>query len=145
MLFLFQVKIGGEWKCETRLVAWYGPCDYSYSGLHLDKNLNWAPELLDLLHRLNAITRHEFNSVFCNLYRYKCDDSVFQPRLFHQSYSFTDMVMICVDGTPMFILNLAVIHPWPRSRWAWFECLSCVRRQVPPTLSASHSSPAHCW
>ena len=68
-----QVKIGGDWKYETRLVAWYGPCEYNYSGLHLDKNLNWAPELLDLLHRLIAMTRHEFNSCFCNLYRHGHD------------------------------------------------------------------------
>ena len=68
-----QVKIGNDWKYETRLVAWYGPCDYNYSGLQLDKNLNWAPELLDLLHRLIAMTRHEFNSCFCNLYRHGHD------------------------------------------------------------------------
>ncbi len=46
-----QVKVGGEWKYQPRLVSWYGPCDYSYSGLVMEKNLNWAPELLDLLHR----------------------------------------------------------------------------------------------
>ena len=46
-----QMKIGGEWKYETRLVAWYGPCDYNYSGLNLERNPNWCPELLDLLHR----------------------------------------------------------------------------------------------
>ena len=68
-----QVQIGGDWKHETRLVAWYGPCDYKYSGLQLQKNLNWAPELLDLLHRLIAMTRHEFNSCFCNLYRHGHD------------------------------------------------------------------------
>ena len=94
-----QIKIGGEWKYETRLVAWYGvnifglciifteifndfyviffhrygPCDYVYSGLELKKNLNWAPELLDLLHRLIGMTRHDFNSCFCNLYRHGHD------------------------------------------------------------------------
>ena len=68
-----QVKIGGDWKYETRLVAWYGPCEYNYSGLQMDKNLNWAPELLDLLHRPIAMTRHEFNSCFCNLYRHGHD------------------------------------------------------------------------
>ncbi len=68
-----QVKIGGEWKYETRLVAWYGPCDYIYSGLHLEKNLNWAPELLDLLHRLNAMARQDFNCCFLNLYRHGHD------------------------------------------------------------------------
>merc|ERR1719400_744021 len=68
-----QVQIGGDWKHETRLVAWYGPCDYKYSGLQLQKNLNWAPELLDLLHRLIAMTRHEFNSCFANLYRHGHD------------------------------------------------------------------------
>ena len=45
------MKVGGEWKYQPRLVSWYGPCDYSYSGLVMEKNLNWAPELLDLLHR----------------------------------------------------------------------------------------------
>ena len=70
---IFQVKIGGEWKYETRLVAWYGPCDYLHSGLELKKNLNWAPELLDLLHRLIGMTRHDFNSAFCNLYRHGHD------------------------------------------------------------------------
>ena len=68
-----QIKIGGEWKYETRLVAWYGPCDYNHAGLDLDKNLNWAPELLDLLHRLIAMTRHDFNSAFLNLYRHGHD------------------------------------------------------------------------
>ena len=42
-------------------------------GLQLQKNLNWAPELLDLLHRLIAMTRHEFNSCFANLYRHGHD------------------------------------------------------------------------
>ncbi|CAB4053989.1 PRPF39 [Lepeophtheirus salmonis] len=68
-----QVKIGGEWKYETRLVAWYGPCDYIHSGLNLEKNLNWAPELLDLLHRLISMTNTEFNSCFANLYRHGHD------------------------------------------------------------------------
>jgi hypothetical protein len=27
-----QVKVGGEWKYQPRLVSWYSPCDYSYSG-----------------------------------------------------------------------------------------------------------------
>lgn len=68
-----QRQIGGEWKYETRLVAWYGPCDYVHSGLKLEKNLNWAPELLDLLHRLIAMTKHEFNACFLNLYRHGHD------------------------------------------------------------------------
>ena len=65
-----QIKINGEWKYQPRLVSWYGPCDYSYSGLVMEKNLHWAPELLDLLHRLISMTRHEFNSCFLNLYRH---------------------------------------------------------------------------
>merc|ERR1719430_357063 len=68
-----QVKVGGEWKYQPRLVSWYGPCDYQYSGLAMEKNLNWAPELLDLLHRLISMTRHEFNSCFLNLYRHGYD------------------------------------------------------------------------
>ena len=51
----------------------------------MEKNLQWAPELLDLLHRLISMTRclttlslqdshplrrHEFNSCFLNLYRH---------------------------------------------------------------------------
>jgi len=68
-----QVKVEGEWKYQPRLVSWYGPCDYSYSGLVMEKNLNWAPELLDLLHRLISMTRHEFNSCFLNLYRHGYD------------------------------------------------------------------------
>ena len=65
-----QIKVNGEWKYQPRLVSWYGPCDYSYSGLVMEKNLHWAPELLDLLHRLISMTRHEFNSCFLNLYRH---------------------------------------------------------------------------
>ena len=64
-----QVQISGEWKYETRLVAWYGPCDYVFSGLKLEMNTNWAPELLDLLHRLSTMAKNEFNSCFLNLYR----------------------------------------------------------------------------
>jgi len=68
-----QIKIGGEWKYETRLVAWYGPCDYTHSGLDLKKNPNWAPELLDLLHRLVGMTKTDFNTCFANLYRHGHD------------------------------------------------------------------------
>jgi hypothetical protein len=32
-----QVQIGNDWRYETRLVAWYGPCDYHHSGLSLEK------------------------------------------------------------------------------------------------------------
>ncbi len=28
------MKVGGEWKYQPRLVSWYGPCDYSYSGYY---------------------------------------------------------------------------------------------------------------
>ncbi len=55
------MKVGGECKYQPRLVSWYGPCDYSYSGLVMEKNLNWAPELLDLLHRY--ISRISFIAV----------------------------------------------------------------------------------
>jgi alkylated DNA repair dioxygenase AlkB len=68
-----QAKIGGDWKYETRLVAWYGPCDFEHSGLTLEKNSNWAPELLDLLDRLKSTTREEFNSCLLNLYRHGHD------------------------------------------------------------------------
>ena len=70
LTMMIMIKVAGEWKYQPRLVSWYGPCDYSYSGLVMDKNLNWAPELLDLLHRLISMTRHEFNSCFLNLYRH---------------------------------------------------------------------------
>jgi len=68
-----QIKVNGEWKYQPRLVSWYGPCDYSYAGMVMEKNLHWAPELLDLLHRLISMTRHEFNSCFLNLYRHGYD------------------------------------------------------------------------
>jgi hypothetical protein len=68
-----QVKVAGEWKYQPRLVSWYGPCDYQFGGLTMQKNLQWAPELLDLLHRLISMTRHEFNSCFLNLYRHGYD------------------------------------------------------------------------
>ena len=68
-----QVQVGGDWKHETRLVAWYGPCDYTHSGLTLAQNTHWAPELLDLLHRLIAMTKSDFNSCFLNLYRHGHD------------------------------------------------------------------------
>ena len=55
------------------MVAWYGPCDYVYSGLDLKKNPNWAPELLDLLHRLVGMTKNDFNTCFANLYRHGHD------------------------------------------------------------------------
>ncbi len=28
----YSEKVGGEWKYQPRLVSWYGPCNYSYSG-----------------------------------------------------------------------------------------------------------------
>ena len=55
------------------LQAWYGPCNYSFSGLDLKKNPNWAPELLELLHRLFGMTKNDFNTCSANLYEHGHD------------------------------------------------------------------------
>lgn len=48
-----QIMVGGKWRHIPRLISWLGPCDYSHNGMVIEKNENWPPEILDLLHRYN--------------------------------------------------------------------------------------------
>lgn len=64
-----RALIEGKWQNLPHLLSWIGPCDYSYSGVTLEKNTNWLPEIVDLLHRLIRYTGNQYNSCFLNLYR----------------------------------------------------------------------------
>jgi len=64
-----QAVLGRRWRYLPRLISWLGPCDYSHNGMTLKKHEDWPPEILDLLHRINQLTGHEFNSCSLNLYR----------------------------------------------------------------------------
>ena len=68
------IRIQGRVLDIPRLQAWYGDPDshYGYSGIRLDP-LPWIPPLLTILHRLEDMTQHRFNSVLCNLYRHGRD------------------------------------------------------------------------
>ncbi|KAK8748024.1 hypothetical protein OTU49_016278 [Cherax quadricarinatus] len=59
----------GQWQNLPHLLSWIGPCDYSYSGVVLEKNTNWLPEIVDLLHRLIRYTGNQYNSCILNLHR----------------------------------------------------------------------------
>jgi len=63
-----SLRMYGKDVPQPRLVAWYGPCAYTYSRLTLP-----AQNLPERLQRLMAVASdlagERFNSVMCNLYR----------------------------------------------------------------------------
>lgn len=66
----YHIKMFGKTLPQPRLTAWYGEkgAAYSYSGIQL-MPLPFTAELLSLKNSIEAITKHEFNSVLLNLYR----------------------------------------------------------------------------
>ncbi|XP_013781612.1 alpha-ketoglutarate-dependent dioxygenase alkB homolog 3-like [Limulus polyphemus] len=70
-----DIKIMGEKYPTPRLVAWYGPFPYSYSGVTLEADQKWPDDLkeiqLKVEQHLNEIQKEKvsFNSVLLNLYR----------------------------------------------------------------------------
>lgn len=63
-----SVRVYGRVVPQPRLVAWYGPCPYTYSGLTLEAQA--APERLQqLMTAASEVAGENFNSVMCNLYR----------------------------------------------------------------------------
>lgn len=62
------VRVYGRWIKQPRLVAWYGPRPYTYSGLTIHPQ-EWTSDLLALRSRLSVGLGVDFNSVFLNLYR----------------------------------------------------------------------------
>lgn len=63
-------KIYGKDVAAPRLIAWYGDSHaaYTYSGI-THSPLPWLPLLIEIKNNIEQFTRHEFNSVLCNLYR----------------------------------------------------------------------------
>ncbi|XP_076362496.1 alpha-ketoglutarate-dependent dioxygenase alkB homolog 3-like isoform X3 [Tachypleus tridentatus] len=70
-----DIKIMGEKYQTPRLVAWYGPFPYSYSGVTLEADQEWPNEVtviqLKVEQHLSEVykTTVSFNSVLLNLYR----------------------------------------------------------------------------
>ena len=63
-----SVRLFGRSVPQPRLVAWYGPCPYTYSGLTLPAAP--MPAAVERLRaRVEELTGHRFNSVLANLYR----------------------------------------------------------------------------
>ena len=62
------VKVFGKEYSQPRLVCWFGPCDYTYSGLTLEATPFRSP-LEDLRARVSEAAGENFNAVLCNLYR----------------------------------------------------------------------------
>ena len=63
-----DVVIHGTAYPQPRLVKWYGPCDYTYSGLTLPKT-KMHDLVEELRRRVSKTAGVEFNSCMCNLYR----------------------------------------------------------------------------
>lgn len=65
-----SIIVFGKSRRVPRLVCWYGDRNitYRYSGVdHL--STPWTASLLDVKQRLEAVTRHPYNSVLGNLYQ----------------------------------------------------------------------------
>lgn len=63
-----SLRMYGKDVPQPRLVAWYGPCDYTYSRLTLPAQS--LPERLQgLMAVASDLAGEQFNSVMCNLYR----------------------------------------------------------------------------
>jgi alkylated DNA repair dioxygenase AlkB len=63
-----DLVICGRQVPQPRLVAWFGPGPYTYSGLTLEPQ-EWLDDLLLIRRQLRKLTKIEFNSVLCNYYR----------------------------------------------------------------------------
>jgi alkylated DNA repair dioxygenase AlkB len=62
------IRVYGQEYPQPRLVCWYGPEAYTYSGLTLPA-APMPPLIEDLRARVSRAALCEFNSVLCNLYR----------------------------------------------------------------------------
>lgn len=60
---------GEQWAPLPRLLSWIGPCDLTFDGMTLEKNTQWLPEIVDLLHRLIRYTSNQYNSCLLSLFR----------------------------------------------------------------------------
>jgi alkylated DNA repair dioxygenase AlkB len=65
-----KIRVYGRTLAAPRLSAWYGDpgAVYRYSGLRLEP-VAWAPPLLEIKARVEALAGSAFNSVLLNLYR----------------------------------------------------------------------------
>lgn len=63
-----EITVYGKPYLQPRLSAWYGDLAYSYSGIRLEP-LPWTSTLLDIKLRVEALVKHQFNSVLLNYYR----------------------------------------------------------------------------
>ncbi|KAK7071105.1 PRP39 pre-mRNA processing factor 39 [Halocaridina rubra] len=70
-----RALVEGQWHNLPHLLSWIGPFDYSYSGMTLEKNTDWLPEIVDLLHRLIKFTDHQYNCCYMALYRNGYDNA----------------------------------------------------------------------
>lgn len=63
--------IKGKHCAQPRLVAWFGPFPYEYSGLKMEQTNDEWPAAVSYIHdRIKQEIHEEFNSVLINLYRY---------------------------------------------------------------------------
>jgi len=67
-----EITVYGKPYLQPRLSAWYGDLAYSYSGIRLEP-LPWTSTLLDIKLRVEALVKHQFNSVLLNYYRDQSD------------------------------------------------------------------------
>ena len=63
-----SIHLYGREVPQPRLVAWYGPCAYTYSRLTLPPR-TMPPILSELAKIVSEQAEEAFNSVMCNLYR----------------------------------------------------------------------------
>jgi alkylated DNA repair dioxygenase AlkB len=64
----YNVRVFGREVLQPRLVHWYGPVAYTYSGLTLPSD-PMPPWLEELRERVSEAAGAPFDSVLCNLYR----------------------------------------------------------------------------
>lgn len=103
-----SIRMFGREIPQPRLVAWYGPCAYTYSGLTLPAR-ETPSELAQLITQASDIAGEQFDSVMCNLYRdgsdsvswHKDDEPIFggDPVIASMSFGATRRFSIRCDRT----------------------------------------------
>ena len=63
-----SVRMFGKLVPQPRLIAWYGPRSYSYSGITLEPR-EWTARLISIKSKVEAICDSSFNTVLLNYYR----------------------------------------------------------------------------
>lgn len=144
-----DVTVYGKTYPQPRLVEWYGPCNYHYSGVSL-KAQPFRDIVLKVRDRVRDITGIDFNSCLTNYYRngsdtigwHSDDEAIFDTRVAIVSVSFGGTrkfkMRLKRDHTQQRVFELAngdILSMPPGTQSNWQHCVPRTSRPVAPRIN----------